>query len=99
LAGHIRELQNVIERALIRSRSGRLKFELKEAKQRLPQEPTASRAEDHETRVLTITEIKEMERANIERALRQCNGQVYGRDGAAALLGMSRRRFGHDFVA
>src|SRR5882724_3054240 len=74
--GNIRELQNVIERALIRSRSGRLKFELKEAKQRLPQEPTASRAEDHETRVLTITEIKEMERANIERALRQCNGQV-----------------------
>jgi transcriptional regulator with GAF, ATPase, and Fis domain len=37
---------------------------------------------------LTITQIKEMERANIERALRQCNGQVYGKDGAAALLGM-----------
>jgi transcriptional regulator with GAF, ATPase, and Fis domain len=29
-----------------------------------------------------------MERANIERALRQCDGQVYGKDGAAALLGM-----------
>ena len=29
-----------------------------------------------------------MERANIERALRQCKGQVYGKDGAAALLGM-----------
>src|SRR4029077_13952103 len=86
--GNIRELQNVIERALILSRSGRLKFELKQAKQRLPQEPTASRAEDHETRVLTITEIKEMERANIERALRQCNGQVYCRDGAVALLEM-----------
>ena len=38
--------------------------------------------------VLTITEIREMERANIERALRQCKGQVYGKDGAAALLGM-----------
>jgi transcriptional regulator with GAF, ATPase, and Fis domain len=37
---------------------------------------------------LTLTQIKEMERANIERALRRCNGQVYGRDGAAALLGM-----------
>jgi len=86
--GNIRELQNVIERALIRSRSGRLKFELKEAKQRLPQEPAVTRAEVHETRVMTITEIKEIERANIERALRQCNGQVYGRNGAAALLGM-----------
>ncbi|HEX3450509.1 MAG TPA: helix-turn-helix domain-containing protein [Isosphaeraceae bacterium] len=29
-----------------------------------------------------------MERANIERALARCNGQVYGNDGAAALLGM-----------
>jgi transcriptional regulator with GAF, ATPase, and Fis domain len=37
---------------------------------------------------LTLTEIKEMERANIERALARCNGQVYGKDGAAALLGM-----------
>jgi len=80
-------LQNVIERALIRSRGGRLEFELGEAR-RLPQKPTASRAEDDATRVLTITQIKEMERASIERALRQCNGQVYGKDGAAALLGM-----------
>jgi transcriptional regulator of acetoin/glycerol metabolism len=29
-----------------------------------------------------------MERANLERALRRCNGQVYGKEGAAALLGM-----------
>ena len=73
---------------MIRSRGGRLKFELGEARQRLPQKPTASRAQDEATRVLTIREIKDMERANIERALRQCNGQVYGKDGAAALLGM-----------
>ena len=86
--GNIRELQNVIERALIRSRGGRLEFELGEARQRLPPKPTAGRAEDDTTPVLTLTQIKEMERANIERALRRCNGQVYGRDGAAALLGM-----------
>src|SRR5258705_3843948 len=86
--GNIRELQNVIERALIRSRGGRLEFELGEARQRLPPKPTASRAEEDATAVLTLTEIKEMERANIERALRRCNGRVYGRDGAAALLGM-----------
>jgi transcriptional regulator with GAF, ATPase, and Fis domain len=29
-----------------------------------------------------------MERANIERALARCNGRVYGKQGAAALLGM-----------
>jgi len=86
--GNIRELQNVIERALIRSRGGRLEFELGEARQRLPPKRTASGAEEDATPVLTLTEIKEMERANIERALRRCNGQVYGRDGAAALLGM-----------
>jgi DNA-binding NtrC family response regulator len=86
--GNVRELQNVIERALIRSRGARLKLELGEARQGLPQKPTAGRAEDDVARVLTITEIKEMERGNIERALRQCNGQVYGEDGAAALLGM-----------
>jgi DNA-binding NtrC family response regulator len=86
--GSIRELQNVIERALIRSRGGRVQFELGEARQRLPQKPMASRAGDDAAPVLTITEIKEMESANIERALRRCNGQVYGKDGAAALLGM-----------
>ena len=86
--GNVRELQNVIERALIRSQGGRLEFELGEARQRLPQKPPASRVEDDVARVLSIAEIKEMERANIERTLRQCNGQVYGKHGAAALIGM-----------
>ena len=86
--GNIRELQNVIERALIRSRGGRPKFELGEAKQRPPQKPAASHEADDPSRVLTLREIKDMERANIERALARCNGQVYGKDGAAALLGM-----------
>src|SRR6516162_7801946 len=45
--GNIRELQNVIERAMIRSRGRRLEFELGEAKQRLPQKPTAGRADDN----------------------------------------------------
>ena len=50
--------------------------------------PAASRVADDPSRVLTLREIKDMERANIERALAGCNGQVYGKDGAAALLGM-----------
>jgi transcriptional regulator with GAF, ATPase, and Fis domain len=86
--GNIRELQNVIERAVIRFRSGRLKFELEEARRPQPQKPAASAVEDDAARVLTFTEIKDMERANIERALARCNGQVYGKNGAAALLGM-----------
>ena len=86
--GNIRELQNVIERALIRSRGGRLQFELGAAKERLPPKPDSSREGDDAAPVLTMAQVKEMERANIERALRRCNGQVYGKDGAAALLGM-----------
>jgi formate hydrogenlyase transcriptional activator len=86
--GNIRELQNVIERALVRSRDGRLEFELGEARLRLPPKPKASREGDDATPVLTMAQIKEMERVNIERALRRCNGQVYGKHGAAALLGM-----------
>jgi transcriptional regulator with GAF, ATPase, and Fis domain len=86
--GNIRELQNVIERALIRSRGGRLKFELGEAKERPSLKPATSRVVDDPSRVLTLREIKDLERANIERALARCNGQVYGKDGAAALLGM-----------
>jgi transcriptional regulator with GAF, ATPase, and Fis domain len=86
--GNIRELQNVIERALIRSRGGRLRFELGEVRPGLLQQPAAGRVEDDAMPVLTIREIKEMERANIERALARCKGRVYGKDGAAALLGM-----------
>ncbi len=86
--GNIRELQNVIERALIRSRGGRLKFELGDAKERPPQKRATSRMAGDPSRVLTLREIKDMERTNIERALARCNGQVYGKDGAAALLGM-----------
>jgi transcriptional regulator with GAF, ATPase, and Fis domain len=33
-------------------------------------------------------EIMDMQYATIERALARCNGQMYGKDGAAALLGM-----------
>ena len=89
-----------IERALIRSRGGRLKLELGEAKQRLLQKPAASRVGDDPSRVLTLREIKHMKRANIERAVARCNGQVYGKDGAAALLGMkSTTLWSRDSVA
>ena len=86
--GNIRELQNVIERALIRSRGGKLQFDLgKPLPRRARKASENSAAEDAES-VLTMAEMRELERANLERALAQCNGQVYGTRGAAALLGM-----------
>ena len=86
--GNIRELQNVIERALIRSRGGRLEFDLgKPLPRRAPKDLEHSAQVDAQT-VLTAAEIRELERANVARALAQTNGQVYGTRGAAALLGM-----------
>jgi transcriptional regulator with GAF, ATPase, and Fis domain len=86
--GNIRELQNVIERALIRSRVGRLQFDLGKPLPRRARKASENSAQEDAKTVLTMAEIKELERANLERALAQSNGQVYGTRGAAALLGM-----------
>ncbi len=39
--------------------------------------------------VLTEDEFRELEKANIERALAACEGTVYGKNGAAAMLGIN----------
>ena len=41
--------------------------------------------DDH---VVSYAELRELERANAERALRLCGGQIAGRGGAAELLGI-----------
>lgn len=83
--GNARELQNVMERAMILARHGRLHFHL-------PGDTApASKPEDttsHEDRVLTSKQMTAFEKANIERALRAAGGKVSGSDGAATLLGM-----------
>jgi len=81
--GNVRELQNVIERAVITSREGRLNLDraLPESSPVAP--PTSA------TAVLTTTELRQLERQNILRALDACGGRVAGKDGAAQLLGMS----------
>jgi transcriptional regulator with GAF, ATPase, and Fis domain len=38
--------------------------------------------------VLSIGEWREQERANLEAALRRSGGRIYGKDGAAAMLGV-----------
>jgi transcriptional regulator with GAF, ATPase, and Fis domain len=86
--GNIRELQNVIERALIRSRGGRLQFDLGKPLPRRTRPASETNAPEDAQTVRTMAEMRELERANLERALAQCNGQVYGTRGAAALLGM-----------
>ncbi len=87
--GNVRELQNVIERAAITARGGRLHFELPGSESALPE--TASRASSAHRDAAAVVSHREMEmrvRGNIAEALRQSNGRVYGPNGAAALLGM-----------
>jgi formate hydrogenlyase transcriptional activator len=89
--GNIRELQNVIERAVILSPGPALKVSLADLKSRV--EPvTVKRLEA--PRAVENGNIQnvldETERAQILRALDQSQGVVSGPEGAAARLGMKR---------
>ncbi len=87
--GNIRELQNVIERAVITSISGKLNLE--RALPELSGQEAFSPGElnDSESkRVRTAKEMLEIERRNIILALETTNWRVSGQKGAAALLGV-----------
>ncbi len=78
--GNIRELQNVIERAVILSKGVRLRLDVA-----LPR-AAGARGDDG---VLTEREWRDRERANVMRALERTDGRIYGRGGAAELLGLN----------
>jgi formate hydrogenlyase transcriptional activator len=79
--GNIRELQNVIERAVILSDDETLSFE----EMWLQETPQPS---FHQ--VAIVDSIEGRERQRIEAALAECAGRVYGPRGAASKLGMPR---------
>jgi formate hydrogenlyase transcriptional activator len=80
--GNIRELENLIERAVILSSGSKLEVPLGELEQRSGSDGFES------TRPLTTLE--EAEREHIRQALHQANWQVGGPSGAAVRLGMKR---------
>ncbi len=84
--GNVRELQNAVERAVILAQGGPLKFELSEPK-RSPLEHRDERSTPSGS-LMTRDELKLQERHSIEAALKQARGKVFGKDGAAELLGM-----------
>ncbi len=86
--GNIRELRNVIERAVISSSGNRLRLDLAlpTATQNIVQTAPAALADV--AGFLTDAEFREMERANMIAALRQTKWQVWGAGGAADLLGI-----------
>jgi transcriptional regulator with GAF, ATPase, and Fis domain len=81
--GNVRELQNVIERAVILARGGTL---------RIDDLASAAAAPDDEgpatPSIITDTEWRRRERANLVAALKHANGRIYGSSGAASLLGL-----------
>jgi PAS domain S-box-containing protein len=86
--GNVRELQNVIERGVLVSTSG--VFDLDRALPEAANKPAASETPEPEPdRVLSATELGQLERKNLLRALRQTHGKVSGPGGAAVLLGMN----------
>jgi transcriptional regulator with GAF, ATPase, and Fis domain len=82
----VRELQNMVERAIILWRDGPLTFDLPASQ---PTEILDERAKSAgNAALLTREELKRQEREAIINALKQTNGRVSGTWGAAALLGM-----------
>ncbi|CAI2717580.1 sigma-54-dependent Fis family transcriptional regulator [Nitrospina watsonii] len=83
--GNIRELQNLVERAVITSAAGRLKFDLPGVSE--PRESAAQPvSQPAEEEVIPEAEMRKREKENILRALQQAGGKIYGDDGAAKRL-------------
>src|SRR5262249_21356105 len=83
--GNVRELRNVMERAVISARDGRLDLA------HLLQDSSTSPTPGPEVgdRVRTDAEMRELERANIVRALQAADWQIAGEHAAAELLQLS----------
>jgi transcriptional regulator with GAF, ATPase, and Fis domain len=78
--GNIRELQHVVERAVILSRGRTLRFQLQESPEHL--------AGQHVAVPTTQKQWLESQRTTIRAALEKSGGKIYGKGGAAELLGL-----------
>ena len=91
--GNIRELRNVIERAVILARGGALDFDLPVSSQsvpasRLSSRPVTSSGSTPQPKFLTEVELQKRERDNLVLVLEAANWKIGGHEGAAELLGV-----------
>lgn len=86
--GNIRELENLIERAVLLSPGKELRVPLSEL--RNMQTPAAEQAAPAAAAGPAISTLQEAERQHILRALRQTEWRIAGARGAASILGMKR---------
>jgi transcriptional regulator with GAF, ATPase, and Fis domain len=82
--GNVRELASVVERGVILATDGRLRVELPDAG-RTPASPADE--------VIPAADWRRRERANLEAALARAGGRIYGRGGAAEILGVPPTTF------
>ncbi len=92
--GNARELQNVIERAVILGRPGHLRLDQVMGDRGEPPPPPSSLPSPQSAQPLDIDEVisedewRRRERDNLAAALRRTGGRIYGQSGAAQLLGI-----------
>lgn len=88
--GNVRELQNIIERAIVVARSDRLNFTMPEIFSRIV--PTVKdrqiSLDDAEAIVKSYPGLKDLERQCVTETLKKTNYKIYGDAGAAAILGI-----------
>ncbi|OUS05878.1 hypothetical protein A9Q81_03805 [Gammaproteobacteria bacterium 42_54_T18] len=103
--GNIRELRNIIERAVITAKNDTLDLQralpssnvettsdiqdppvasIKSAKNQNVSEPVIT----DNSHIFNESQLRDIEKSNIVRALTQCNGKISGNKGAAKLLGL-----------
>ncbi len=83
--GNVRELQHVIERAVLTSTGAALEVETLDA---TPARAGVQPVTSSKLPVRTAAELRQMEIDNVRAALSAADGKVYGKGGAAELLGM-----------
>lgn len=88
--GNIRELRNLIERAVILARGGALEFDLPSGKDALPIAPSSRAIDEANTlrEFFTELEMRQRERENLLAILKKSGWKIKGADGAAELLGV-----------
>jgi transcriptional regulator with GAF, ATPase, and Fis domain len=89
--GNVRELQNVIERAVITSQGSRLDLgrAFPESSNLAAPDGCGEAQPSASGPILTLEDMKNLERDNILKALVSAHGRIYGEGGAAELLGMN----------
>jgi DNA-binding NtrC family response regulator len=84
----VRELQNVLERAIILSTSPRLDLNRAMPEGAALASSSVVSEDLSEARIVSAKEMESFERTNIKRALAACAGKISGQNGAASRLGL-----------